>query len=73
MEAYHIDFLKLLNEQVQYIGLSGQKDDWRDGNQWTDALNSTGDRIGIYVGNPKSLWLYIEVWKTRDESAEEVM
>ena len=61
-------FLKL-----QTGGVPGQKDDWRGGNQWTDALNSTGDRIGIYVGNPESLWLYIKVWKTRDESAEEMM
>ena len=52
-------------------GVSGQKDNWRGGNQWADALNSTGDSIGIYVGNPEMLWLYIKAGKTRGESAEE--
>ena len=52
-------------------GVSGQKDNWRGGNQWADALNSTGDSIGIYVGNPELLWLYIKAGKTQDESAEE--
>ena len=61
-------FLKL-----QTGGVPGQKDDWRGGNQWTDALNSTGDRIGIYVGNPELLWLYIKVWKTPDETTEEMI
>ena len=71
-EDYHFQrFWRFLKSHTG--GLSGQKDDWRGGNQWTDALNSAGDRIGIYVGNPESLWLYIKVWKTRDESAEEMM
>lgn len=64
-------FWRLL--KLQTGGVPGQKDDWRGGNQWTDALNSTGDRIGIYAGNPELLWLYIKVWKTPDESAEEMM
>ena len=40
-------------------GVPGQKDTWRGGNQWTDSCNAFGDCIGIYVGNPNSLWLYI--------------
>ena len=39
-------------------GVPGQKNNWRGGNQWTDACNAFGDRIGIYVGNPDKLWLY---------------
>lgn len=40
-------------------GVPGQKDTWRGGNQWTNSCNAFGDCIGIYVGNPNSLWLYI--------------
>lgn len=39
-------------------GLPGQKDAWRGGNQWTSAVNSLGDRIGIWIG-AESLWLYV--------------
>ena len=62
-------FWRLL--KLQTGGVPGQKDDWRGGNQWTDALNSTGDKIGIFVGNEELLWLYIKAGKTRGESAEE--
>lgn len=69
-ENYHFErFWKFLKSHTG--GVSGQKDNWRGGNQWTDALNSTGDRIGIYVGNPELLWLYIKAWKTPDESEGE--
>ena len=40
-------------------GVPGQKDTWRGPSQWTAPLNASGDRIGIYVGNPELLWLYI--------------
>ena len=40
-------------------GLPGQKDSWRGATQWTSPMNSSGDRIGIYVGNKDLLWLYI--------------
>ena len=46
-------------------GVPGQKDTWRGPSQWTDPLNSRGDRIGIYVGNPDCLWLYIRAGETR--------
>ena len=34
-------------------------------------LNSNGDRIGIYVGNPELLWLYIRAGKAQGESLVE--
>ena len=40
-------------------GVPGQKDTWRGATQWTDPFNSHGDVIGIYVGNPERLWLYV--------------
>lgn len=40
-------------------GVPGQKESWRGGNQWTEPCNAFGDCIGIYVGNPDLLWLYI--------------
>ena len=46
-------------------GLPGQKDSWRGASQWTSHVNSSGDRIGIYVGNPDLLWLYIRGGETQ--------
>ena len=46
-------------------GVPGQKDTWRGASQWTDPFNSRGDRIGIYVGNPEWLWLYIRSGESR--------
>ena len=40
-------------------GIPGQKDRWRGKSQWSAPLNTVGDRIGIYVGHPELLWLYI--------------
>ena len=40
-------------------GIPGQKDSWRGKSQWSAPLNIAGDRIGIYVGRPELLWLYI--------------
>ena len=50
-------FWKTLKQHVG--GLPGQKDSWRGPSQWTSTVNSFDDRIGIYVGNPDLLWLYI--------------
>ena len=44
-------------------GIPGQKDSWRGASQWTARLNDAGDRIGIYVGHPELLWLYIRAWE----------
>ena len=46
-------------------GIRGQKDTWRGPSQWTDPFNSHGDMIGIYVGNPEWLWLYIRSGESR--------
>ena len=46
-------------------GVPGQKDAWRGPSQWTDPFNSRGDRIGIHVGNPERLWLYIRSGESR--------
>ena len=50
-------FWKFLKET--FGGVPGQKDTWRGATQWTDPFNSRGDVIGIYVGNPEWLWLYV--------------
>lgn len=42
-------------------GVPGQNDNWRGPNQWTSPANSAGDRIGISVGNPDLIWLYIHI------------
>ena len=41
-------------------GLPGQEN-WisRNATQWTDILNSEGDRIGVYINNNRLLWLTI--------------
>ena len=45
-------------------GLPGQKDAWRGGNQWTSAVNSLGDRVGLWIG-ADSLWLYVRAAETQ--------
>ena len=40
-------------------GVPGQTDNWRGPNQWTSPVESSGDRIGIQVGNHDLIWLYI--------------
>ncbi|MCY4003226.1 MAG: DUF262 domain-containing protein [Rhodospirillales bacterium] len=50
-------FWKLFKEREG--GVPGQKNHWRGASQWTSPLNSAGDRVGIYVGHPERLWLYI--------------
>ncbi|MCY3821020.1 MAG: DUF262 domain-containing protein [Gammaproteobacteria bacterium] len=49
-------------------GVPGQKESWRGGNQWTEPCNAFGDRIGVYVGNPDLLWLYVRAG--RDKSVD---
>lgn len=56
-------FWKLFKEHTG--GVPGQKDTWRGPSQWTDPFNSWGDRIGMYVGNPELLWLYIRSGESR--------
>ena len=51
-------------------GVPGQKDRWRGKSQWTSTLNPEGDRIGIYVGNPDLLWLYIRSGLSADRATE---
>ena len=40
-------------------GIPGQKETWRGPSQYTSPVNTFGDRVGIYVGNPDLLWLYV--------------
>ena len=51
-------------------GVPGQKNRWRGPSQWTNALNSDGDRVGIYVGNPDLLWLHIRSGWGTDRTSE---
>ncbi len=46
-------------------GVPGQKDTWKGTNQWTSPVNSAGDRIGLYVGNPDHLRLYIRAGESQ--------
>ena len=50
-------FWKFFREHAS--GVPGQKDTWRGASQWTSPLNAADDNVGIYVGNPELLWLYI--------------
>ena len=50
-------FWRFLKAHVD--GVPGQKESWRGATQWTGPFNSSGDLIGIYVGNDRLLWLYI--------------
>ena len=50
-------------------GVPGQKSMWRGPSQWTDPINRHGDRIGIYVGNPDRLWLYVRAGESKASEA----
>ncbi len=56
-------FWKFLKDETG--GLPGQKITWRGPSQWTRSLNSFGDCIGIYIGNPELLWLYIRAGESQ--------
>ena len=60
-------FWKLLKKQTG--GLPGQKDTWRGPSQWTASINSLGDIIGIYIGNPELLWLYVRAGESQQSKA----
>ena len=49
-------------------GVPGQKDTWRGASQWSSRDDASGEYVGIYVGNPELLWLYI---KSGDSEASE--
>ena len=59
-------FWRFLKEHTG--GLPGQKDSWRGASQWTSTANSSGERIGIYVGNPDLVWLYIRSGDSQEPS-----
>ena len=61
-------FWRLLKDRTG--GVPGQKDRWRGPSQWTSTLNPEGDRVGIYVGNPDLLWLYIRSGWGADRTSE---
>ncbi len=67
-----VDFEEDLRNQAFWLflkkhtgGVPGQKDTWRGASQWTSSVNSSGDRIGMYVGNPDHLRLYIRAGETQ--------
>ena len=50
-------------------GVPGQKDTWRGASQWSSRGDASGEYVGIYVGNPELLWLYIKSGES--EASEE--
>ena len=50
-------------------GVPGQKDTWRGASQWSSRGDASGEYVGIYVGNPETLWLYIKSGES--EASEE--
>ena len=59
-------FWKFLKEHTG--GVPGQKDSWRGASQWS-SLENVSDYIGIYVGNPELLWLYIKSGESQASEA----
>ena len=51
------EFWKFLKEHVG--GVPGQKETWRGASQWSVQVDGSGDHVGIHVGNPELLWVYI--------------
>ena len=51
-------FWKFLKDHVG--GVPGQKDSWRGASQWSVREGEPVDHVGIHVGNPELLWLYIK-------------
>ena len=56
-------FWRFLKEHTG--GVPGQRDTWRGASQWTSPVNSAGDRIGMYVGNPDQLRLHIRAGESQ--------
>ena len=50
-------------------GVFGQVDGWQGPGQWTSPVNSSGDRIGIYVGHDDLIWLYVHVPISNERAA----
>ena len=59
-------FWKFLKEHAG--GVPGQKDTWRGASQWSSRNNGSDDYVGIYVGNPDLLWLYIKSGKSEESN-----
>lgn len=47
-------------------GIPGQTDEWRGASQWTSPCNAEGDRVGVYVGDPELLWVYVRSGSSED-------
>ena len=60
-------FWKFLKEHAG--GVPGQKDTWRGASQWSSRNDGSDNYVGIYVGNPELLWLYIKSGES--EASEE--
>lgn len=60
------EFWKFLKEHAG--GVPGQKDTWQGASQWSSRNDTSNDYVGIYVGNPELLWLYV---KSGDAQASE--
>ena len=60
-------FWRFLKEKTG--GLPGQKDHWRGRNQWANSGNDFDDWIGINVGNPDRLWLYVLSGNKKSENS----
>ena len=56
-------FWRFLKEHTG--GVPGQRDTWRGASQWTSPVNSAGDRISMYAGNPDQLRLHIRAGESQ--------
>ena len=66
-KSEHQAFWRLLKETTK--GLPGQKDTWRGPSQWTTSPNSSGDCVGIHIGNPELIWLYVRAGDSQQSQA----
>lgn len=62
-----IEFWKFLKKHAG--GVPGQKDTWQGASQWSSRNSSSNYYVGIYVGNPDLLRLYIKSGESQASEA----
>ena len=62
-----LEFWKFLKEHTG--GVPGQKDSWRGASQWSSRKDTSNYYVGIYVGRPDLLHLYIKSVESQTSEA----